>query len=440
MKVHLTMLGCAKNQVDSEILLGRLAAAGHTICLQPEAAEVIIVNTCAFIEAAINEAIDTILELAFLKAEGNCRQLIVCGCLPQRFGENLAETMPEVDLFFGTGALDQLPAALDAAPGAFARCVLPSPDRSVEQQPDDSRVCDPAYSVYIKIAEGCDRHCTYCIIPKLRGRQRSRPLGDIVTEARHLIESGARELILVAQETTAYGRDLSPSPGLPELLRSLSDLSPQTWIRLLYAHPASLDDATIAVMAERDNICSYFDVPIQHAADRLLRRMGRGHTAAEAAALFDRIRTSDPGAVLRTTAMVGFPGETEFDFEELLGFVKQIQFDHLGGFIYSEAEDIRAYHLDGRVNPATAQNRYDRLMTAQADISGARNQARIGRVVEVLLEEKIEPGLFEGRAWFQAPEVDGITCVSCPRDSSPGDIVAARLTDATTYDLTGEML
>ena len=439
MKVHLTTLGCAKNQVDSELLAGSLEAAGHAVCDDPRDAEIIIVNTCSFIEPAVNESIDTILALAEHKTGGSCRRLIVCGCLPERYGRDLAETLPEVDFFFGTGAFDRLAAALNEGGEQVPRCTLPPPEAAAEQGANEPRRCQTPSSVYIKIAEGCDRHCTYCIIPRLRGRQRSRRPEHIRAEARQLIAAGARELILVAQETTAYGRDLTPPRTLADLLAALSDLSDRVWIRVLYMHPASLDARTIAIMLERPNICAYFDIPIQHASDAVLRRMGRGHTAAAARRLLEQVREKDPGAVLRTTALVGFPGETEADFAALLDFARQIQFDHLGVFIYSDADDIRSSGLDGQVDRQTAADRHDRLMSAQAEISRARNEARRNRIFDVLLEEEIEPSLYEGRTWFQAPEVDGVTYVRSRQHCRPGERVPVYISDATEYDLSGEI-
>lgn len=437
MKVHLASLGCAKNQVDSELMLGAFADRGFVLCEDPGEAEVLVVNTCAFIEDAVNEAVDTILAMARFKQTGLCRRLIVCGCLPERYRQELASSLPEVDFFFGTGAYDRVIEAVAGTRKTKARCTLPAPGKMALHGANDARVCATPHTVYIKIAEGCNRHCTYCIIPRLRGRQRSRLPSDIVAEARRLVVAGAKELVLVAQETTAYGRDLSPIVSLATLLAALSDAVGDTWIRVLYMHPDTMDDGLISVMAGRNNICSYFDVPIQHASDRILKRMGRRHTAEDLRRLFDAIRTAAPDAVLRTTALVGFPGEQAQDFNKLLDFVTTVAFDHLGAFVYSDGDDLPSHGLDGHVSAKTARRRLDRLMRAQADISARRLEARVGSREQVLVEEKTPEGLWVGRAWFQAPEVDGEVCFS-GADSAVGERVWVRLTGASEYDLTGE--
>ena len=277
MKIHIVSLGCARNQVDAETMSGRLLAAGHTITQAAEQAEVIVVNTCSFIASAADESIDTILALAQLKQTGACRRIVVTGCLPERYQEDIAASLPEVDLFLGTGAFDQIVRAV-ASTRPAEKCLLPDPDAIVYSQTDHNRILTQAHMAYLKIAEGCDRHCTYCIIPCLRGRQKSRPREHIIDEARSLIDAGVKELVLVAQETTAYGSDLGLQHGLADLLTSLADLSPATWIRVLYGHPESIDQATMLVMGGVPNICAYFDIPVQHASDPVLRRMGRQYT------------------------------------------------------------------------------------------------------------------------------------------------------------------
>ncbi len=440
MKVFLTTLGCAKNQVDSELILGNLAEEGHRICDRPEEAEAIVVNTCAFIEPAVEESIDTILTLARCKEENRCRRLVVCGCLPERYREPLAESLPEVDYFLGTGAFDRVPACLTAHRRDFPRCFLPSPDRARGQSSADPRRGAGMPYVYIKIAEGCDRRCRYCIIPRLRGRQRSRPPADIIREAEKMISAGAGELVLVAQETTAYGRDLTPAKTLADLLKALADLSPDSRTRVLYMHPASLDNDTINILTEKENLCSYFDIPIQHASDRLLKKMGRNHTAERLNSLFESIRRVQPAAALRTTVMTGFPGETEADFQTLMDFIRTVQFDHLGVFLYSDGDDLQSHQLPGHVPRKTAESRYEKIMTAQAEISLAANQQRLGTVERILLEEEVAPGLYEGRSWFQAPEVDGLTYVESPGTRRCGEYVSVRIKDAMEYDLTGETI
>ena len=277
MKVHLVSLGCARNQVDTETMSGSLLASGHTITPEAEQAEVIVVNTCSFIESAVDESIDTILALSQLKETGACRRIVVAGCLPERFQEDIAASLPEVDLFLGTGAFDQIVRAVEEA-RPKEKCLLPDPDSIVFSQADNKRILSHAHMAYLKIAEGCDRHCTYCIIPRLRGRQKSRPMAHIVDEARGLIDAGVKELVLVAQDTTAYGTDLGLEHGLADLLKNLADISPSTWLRVLYGHPESIDDETIHVMGSTPNICAYFDIPVQHASNQVLKRMGRHYT------------------------------------------------------------------------------------------------------------------------------------------------------------------
>lgn len=434
-KLHLTSLGCAKNQVDSELMLGRFQQAGWTITEQPAEADTIIVNTCSFIESAIDESIDTILELARYKTEGSCRRLIVAGCLPERFREKMIETLPEVDVFLGTGAYDQV---LQAAEGRLDKsCVLTDPNAIMLQRHDDLKIQSTAYLSYLKIAEGCNRYCTYCIIPKLRGRQRSRPVEDIVSEAKALVASRTKELVLVAQDTTSYGQDLNPPENFNRLLSRLSEVSGKTWIRFLYGHPESFEVPIIETVAESSNICSYFDIPIQHVSSRVLKKMGRRYTQKNLYALFDRIRKKIPDAALRTTVIVGFPGETDNDFELLMNFVQTVRFDHLGVFVYSDAEDLPSHKLASHVAPGVASKRRERLMARQAEISLDHNRKYVGKVCPVIVEEKLEDGLYVGRTMFQAPEVDGLTYVRS-NDLIIGSFYDVRILDALEYDLIGE--
>lgn len=437
MNIHLVSLGCARNLVDSEGMLGRLRKAGWRISDEPDDAHVIVVNTCSFIESAADESIDTILALARYKTEGVCRSLIVTGCLPERYGEAIGRELPEVDLFLGTGAFDRI---VDAVEGVLKeRCILPDPDALVMSDPDAPRVQTLPHSAYIKIAEGCSRACTYCIIPKLRGRQKSRPAGEIVAEAERLAAAGTRELILVAQDSTAYGRDIGDGSNLTDLLDRLSAVGDDIWIRVLYGHPESISDDMIRTMADRPNICPYFDLPIQHADDRVLRRMGRRHTQADLLKLFDRIRELAPGAALRTTVIVGFPGETDREFKTLMSFAAAVRFDHLGVFTYSDADDLPSHRLDGHVSPAVARKRRDRLMARQVGISAEKIAGYLDRSLDVLIEESPETGVFIGRTALQAPEVDGLVYVRAP--SLPiGRFARVKITDTLEYDLVGEAL
>ena len=440
MNVFLESLGCARNQVDSETMLARLRSAGVAITDDPSAAETIVVNTCAFIQAATDEAIDTILTLARHKETGRCRRLIVAGCLPERYREPIVEALPEVDLFLGTGAYDRIVAAVRGGLAAGS-CLLPDPE-SVDARLPAERIPLAAHSAYLKIAEGCSRHCTYCIIPKLRGRQHSRPLATLLEEARALIAGGAREITLVAQESTAYGRDLAPSLDLAALLHALSELDRSVWIRVMYGHPASISDETIAALADHGNLCPYLDIPIQHAAAGVLKRMGRGYQEQDLLKLFDRVRRQVPDVALRTTVLVGFPGETDADFQQLKAFVERVGFDHLGVFAYSDGEDLPAHRLDHHVGRRVAQARLDELMALQRDIS-ARNLARyLGRTLDVLIEAREADGYWTGRTMYQAPEVDGVTFVRPPAGAvglAVGARVPVRIVETMDYDLTAEV-
>jgi len=437
MKLHLVSLGCAKNLVDSELMLGRLMKAGWTNTQNPGKADIIIVNTCSFIESAVNESIDTILSLARFKHDGVCRRLIVVGCLPERFREKIVNSLPEVDLFLGTGAFEKIVQAVDGSLNA-TNCFLPDPDSIPFRRQEAPRIRSDSHMAYLKIAEGCSRRCTYCIIPKLRGKQKSRCPEDIVDEARYLISSGVKELVLVAQDTTCYGMDLYPPVSLSRVLKSISEISERMWIRFLYGHPESIEDSVIRTISRHRNICSYFDIPIQHSSDSVLKKMGRNYTSDNLRKLFDKIRSSVSDAALRTTVIVGFPGETDKDFEKLLTFVKDVCFDHLGVFIYSDSKDLRSHRLSDHIPESVAKDRYDRLMSCQLKISLENNQKHIGNVYDVLVEEATEKNLFNGRTFFQAPEVDGITYIHS-KQLEIGSFVGVRIADAFEYDLTGDV-
>jgi len=438
MKLYLASLGCAKNLVDSEVMLGRLIKAGWRITQDPQNADTIIVNTCSFIESAVNESIDTILELARFKNNGTCRRLIITGCLPERYREAMVETLPEVDVFLGTGAFDKIVSAAkdDLNVGT---CFLPDPNITSYGQQESLRVLSSSNMAYLKVSEGCSRHCTYCIIPKLRGKQRSRHLKDIVSEARDLISSGVKELILIAQDTTHYGTDLHPPVPFYRLLEKISEISDDIWIRILYGHVESIEDSFIRSVAEHRNICSYFDVPIQHASDRILKKMGRNYTSEDLYRLFDNIRSTVPDAALRTAVIVGFPGETDKDFETLSTFIQDICFDNLGVFIYSDAGDLPSHKLPGHIPKRVAMDRYNRLMTLQQKISLLNNRKHIGKNYDVLVEEYMDNNFYKGRTFFQAPEVDGTTDIHSG-NLSIGSFVHVRIEEASEYDLKGKVV
>jgi ribosomal protein S12 methylthiotransferase len=439
-------------------MLGRLREKGWTITDDPADAEVIIVNTCSFIEPAVNESIDTIFELAEYKQKGALRRLIVTGCLPQRFGQEIVKTLPEVDVFLGTGAFDKIAEAagdsLDSDDLDGPDCILPNPDLLPLQGQNTPRVQSSSYMAYLKIAEGCSRHCTYCIIPQLRGKQKSRLSADIIAEARHLNSSGIKELVLIAQDTTSYGKDSRQDSDFSQLLTGLSDISEpkrfcsgkagcadDLWIRVLYMHPESIEDSVIKAVAENENICSYFDIPIQHADNTVLKRMGRNYTRDDLRMLIDKIRLRIPDAAIRTTVIVGFPGEADKHFDTLLSFVEDLRFDHLGVFIYSDFKDLPSHELTDHVPEHVANMRYDRLMSIQAEISLENNLKYAGRTIKVLVEESLEDNLFAGRTFFQAPDVDGITYIKTSKLHSglkTGSFADVKITETQEYDLTGE--
>jgi len=443
MIIFLETLGCCRNQVDSEVMLGRLASRGHDITSDPSGAEVIVVNTCGFIEAASAEAIDTILDLAQYKKEGSCRRLVVTGCLPERFRKDtLTEALPEVDAFLGTGACDQIVEAVEDQSGTVIT-LLPDPcARKLQGLPLPRKITQP-YTAYVKVSEGCNRHCTYCIIPTLRGKQRSRPVDSVVEEVTALISQGVNEIVLVGENTTDFGQDLHPPVPLSHLLTAVSTRVAHiqkphpTWIRLLYTHPSSIDESIIKVIAETKNICSYYDIPIQHADSRTLKRMGRNYTQKDLYSLFETIRTIDPQAVLRTTLITGFPGETESEFQTLLTFVEDIRFDHLGVFPYSDSEDLASHNLKNHVPEILKEERHDTLMARQADISDAINQKYLGQTLPVLVEEHPDEGIYLGRTIFQAPEVDGITFIY-GSGLEIGTFTDVKITETHEYDLSGE--
>jgi ribosomal protein S12 methylthiotransferase len=436
--IHLISLGCSRNLVDSEIMLGRLLEAGHTITSDASEADCAVVNTCSFIGPAIDESIDTILEMGNWKDERPGRRLIVAGCLPQRYGAELARSLPEVDVFVGTGAFDRISEAIRGS-WEGPRMLLPPPTGTpISGQHTPRLRTTPPHTAYLKIAEGCSGKCTYCIIPKLRGPQRSRPMEEILSEARALARSGVKELILVAQNTTAYGKDLGKEEGIESLLTELTAISQLRWIRILYGHPDHVTPQLVEVVAASDSICSYFDIPVQHISESVLKRMGRRHDSGYLRGLFRGIRHQVPDAVLRTTFLVGFPGESERDFEAALEFMEEMRFDHLGAFMYSGGEDIASHSLGGHVTEEVKQERFHRLMTRQARLCEENNQKYVGRIFQVLAEEpgRVPDVLWTGRTFFQAPDVDGVVHIK-EGEARAGTFVNVRITAAHEYDLIG---
>jgi len=455
-RIYFVSLGCPKNQVDTELMLGQVAAAGHALVDAPEAADVIVVNTCAFIDAAKEESVDTILEMAQHKAAGRragASKLVVTGCLAQRYADELARDIPEIDHILGSADYQELARTLAPAPAA-ARLPSGKPKRKralpviqVSETPtyihdhDAPRVRIGArHSAYVKIAEGCDRPCAFCIIPKLRGPQRSRPIDDIVAEARALAAEGVVEINLIAQDLTRYGWDQGVAPAsrqtLAQLLRALGRIDDLHWIRLHYTFPSAFDDELIDVIASEPRVAKYIDVPLQHISDPMLKRMRRGHSSRVTRGLIKALRERIDGLVLRTTFIVGHPGETDAEFDELCEFVAESRFDRAGAFTYSIEPGTTSALLPHRVDPAVAAARQQQLMELQRAISRARHEAMVGRELDVLVEGTSSESeyLLEGRWYGQAPGIDGVTYLADGR-APAGSIVRARVTQASDYDL-----
>jgi ribosomal protein S12 methylthiotransferase len=431
--LYLLSLGCPKNRVDSEVMLGSLLDEGYRLVDEAQEAEVILINSCAFIGEAKQESIDAILEHAQLKETGRCRALVVAGCLTQRYAEVLQQEMPEVDYFVGTSAYPHIAQILK---GERDRAVIPDPDYIADSR-TPRRNSMPRWTAYVKISEGCDNRCTFCIIPKLRGLQRSRPIADIVAEAERLASEGAVELNLVAQDLTAYGHDLPGRPKLHELLQALAHVRAR-WIRLHYAYPRDFPEALIEALATQPNLARYLDMPLQHISDPVLRRMKRGRDTAWVRRLVRRIRERVPDLTFRTSFIVGFPGETDEQFRELCDFVEEMRFDKVGVFQFSREEGTESHDLDGQLSQRTKAQRQKTLLGLQRKISKQHQQDLVGRTIEVLVEGVSEETelLLEGRWMGQAPEIDGKVYINRGQ-ARPGEIVRVEIEQAGDYDLVG---
>ena len=444
-KVGFVSLGCPKNLVDSEVMLGTLSRHGYSITAQKEDADVIVVNTCGFIDTAKKESIDTILEMAELKAHGNCKKLVVAGCLAERYRSEIRKEIPEIDFIFGP---DELGRVLEAVQLDSS---LDVPDVSIDslytskEVPTIPRILTtPSYMAYLKISEGCDHVCTFCAIPGFRGKFRSRTVADLVAESRRLAEQGVRELVIVSQDTMAYGRDLGLVNGITTLLRELTKIDGLKWVRFLYCYPNMVSDELVRLVAEEDRLCKYFDIPYQHASRSVLDRMKRGGNREIYERQIEKIRQFMPDAGLRTSFIVGFPGEADGDFNEVLAFIKNVQFDNVGVFLYSDEEGTGAFDLDNKVPRAAATRRRNRLMKEQAKISAQRLRGMVGRQVEVLLEGRSEESdlLLQGRMETQAPDIDGHVLINDVGDKevSPGEFYRAEITESLEYDLIGRIV
>ena len=443
-KVGFVSLGCAKNLCDTEVMLHHIMEAGYNITPEETEADAVIINTCAFIESAKKESIDSILDIAWLKEHGKLRAIVVTGCLAQRYREQVLEELPEVDAILGVGGIHKIVEALDASLESSGKkkskyCCLDANDSAALG--GDRVITTGEVSAYIKIAEGCNNRCTYCAIPSIRGPLRSRTVEDIVEEAKNLDSMGIKELVVIAQDTTVYGKDIYGQYSLPRLLRAITDNTSIPWIRILYCYPDKITDELIAEMRDNERIVHYIDLPVQHISDRVLKAMNRHGDSACIKDAVRRLREAMPDIVIRTTAIVGFPGETEEDFEELCSFVKETKFERFGAFPYSREENTPASELDGQIDEQTKQDRYDIIMKCQNRVSAEYNEALLGTTVRVLCEG-FDPvsEAFYGRTYRDAAEIDGKVWFTAKKKPAPGDFLDVRITDTMDYDLVGEAL
>jgi ribosomal protein S12 methylthiotransferase len=447
-KVGFISLGCPKNLVDSEVMMGRLKESGYEITTDASEADTLVVNTCGFIESAKQESVEAILEAARLKTGGKATRLIVAGCLVERYRDELKKEMPEVDAFIGTSQIEDITKVCDEKVNTRSLPVLPLGNQSATYLYDESTprvLATPGYTAFIKIAEGCDRPCAFCFIPQMRGHFRSRRFGSVMQEAERLASQGVKEIVLVAQDSSRYGEDLGEPDALAQLMRELSHLDGIEWVRVMYTYPTHISDGFLDVLATEPKAVKYLDMPLQHASANVLKLMKRGGTRASLERLIKRVRDKVPGIAVRTTFITGFPGETEEDFEELLTFVRNVEFDRVGVFTYSDEEGTHAFELPDKVDTKTAVRRRARLMKEQARISRKRNRARVGETVRVLFEgeSKETELLWQGRMETQAAEIDGCVLINdAPEDFEPvpGQFVNVLITEAHEYDLVGQII
>lgn len=438
---HLVSLGCPKNLVDSEVMLGFLQQAGWQLTEDPSEATVLLVNTCGFIQPAVEEAVDEILELARVKEKNPGKYLVVTGCLVQRYGDKLALELPEVDLFVGTEGVKDI---VDLLQNLLADSLVEKiycPDRFLMDSTMPRTISTPFFRSFLKITEGCNNRCSYCMIPSIRGPLRSRPVADLCRELMRLETLGVKEISLIAQDLTAYGRDLGPDVTLPLLLRQLLDHTNVPWIRLMYLYPSGVNEALLDLMQQESRILPYIDIPFQHVSDSVLKRMNRHYGKSDLCRFVERVRTVVPDIALRTTMMVGFPGETEDDLQQLESFLKKYRIDHVGLFAYTNEEGAASEFYEDQCPEELKQDRLKRVMELQADISREILQKYVGQVLPVLIEglSKETDLLLEGRTVYQAPDIDGCVYIT-DGTANPGDIVQVRITEAQIYDLVGEIV
>lgn len=439
MKIGMVSLGCPKNLVDSEVMLGLIREKNLEITNDPAEADLIIVNTCGFIESAKEESINTVLQMAEYKQNASCKYLIMTGCLGQRYADELFESMPEVDAIVGTDCFTDIAWVIDQVmAGKRLKHMVKLESKNVAMPP--RMLTTPSYMAYLKIAEGCDNCCSYCIIPQLRGPYTSRPYDEVMAEAKALADSGIKELIVVAQDTTRYGEDTTGKLLLPQLLRDLNALDGIQWIRVMYLYPNNFTDELIEAFATLDKVCKYIDIPLQHASDRLLDSMNRFDTRAQVEELLEKLRTRIPGITIRTTFIVGFPGETDEDFEELKDFVEKQRFENAGVFQYSQEEGTVAGAMENQIAPEIKENRYHELMALQAGISEEIHQEREDAELEVIVEGFDEDNLAFGRSTHEAPDIDGTIFIENAEGLAVGDMVRVRILQGFTYEMVGERI
>lgn len=441
--VAFTSLGCDKNRVDSEVMLGILSKKGFQVVADESEADIIVVNTCCFIKDALEESIETILEMAQYKKEGKCKGLIVAGCLGQRYEKDFFDELPEVDAIIGTAAYESVAEVADEILlGKNEVKYMEDIDHRMEEEHGALRVLSTAsYFAYLKISEGCDNHCTYCVIPKLRGKHRSRHIESLVEETKQLAAQGVKELVLVAQDTSIYGRDIYGESKLHVLMEELAKVEGIEWIRLLYCYPETLTQATIDVMATNPKICHYIDIPIQHGNDAVLKRMGRKTSQAQIKDKINALRTAMPDIAIRTTLIVGFPGESEEEFEDVLDFVQEMKFDRLGVFSYSQEEGTPAAIMDGQVDDELKEERREIVLDMQKNIAAQLCESEVGKEMQVLIEGKLpEEDIYCGRTRRDAPDIDGLVFVSSEEELYSGDFVTVKIREAGDYDLMGDVI
>lgn len=447
-KVGFISLGCPKNLVDSEVMMGQLKASGYEITADATEADTVVVNTCGFIDAAKKESIEAILEAARLKTDGKAQRLVVAGCLVERYRDELHTEMPEVDAFIGTSQINDILSVCDPQTNIRSLPVVPLGNQSSTYLYDESTprvLATPGHYAFIKIAEGCDRPCAFCFIPQMRGHFRSRRFGSVVAEAQQLAEEGVKELILVAQDSSRYGEDLGKPDALAHLLRELSHTEGIEWVRVMYTYPTHISDGFLDVLADEPKAVRYLDMPLQHASQNVLKLMKRGGNRASLERLIKRVRQRVPGIGVRTTFITGFPGETDDDFEELLTFVRNVEFDRVGVFTYSDEEGTAAYGLPDKVDPKIATQRRTRLMKEQSRISRCRNKRMVGQTVRVLFEGESKESelIWQGRMETQAPDIDGCVLLNDAPEGcapAPGHMVNVLITEAQEYDLVGRIV